>query len=96
MLDRNGLKLSKYLPYSVMMAGVVSTALSTQKAEALTAAEVMDNMNNEQIVGYTAGIVDGLATARWLSDKPDASGMQCIFDWYYQQPNEAVWNNVTN
>ena len=75
MLGHNNLKLIKYLPYSTMMAGVVSSVFSAQKAEALTAAEVMDNMNNEQLVGYTAGIVDGLATARWLQLNPDWSNL---------------------
>ena len=88
MLDRNTLKLRKYLLYSAMMAGTVCLGLMAGKADALTAEDVLENMDADQLNGYLSGVVDGLATARWLAERPDASGMQCIYDWWLQTPVE--------
>ena len=59
-----------------------------QPATALTAKEVLGDMNADQRWGYVSGVVEGLATARWLRDKPESGGMTCIFDWYLSGPQE--------
>ncbi len=61
-----------------------------KEAAALTADEILNNMNSDQRFGYVSGVVDGLATARWVQDRPNAVGMQCIYDWYLQRPAADV------
>lgn len=56
----------------------------TGQAFALTAKEVLTKMSADERHAYKAGIVDGLAQARWLKDKPDSTGMQCTYDWFYK------------
>ena len=52
-------------------------------AQALTADDVLNKMSGEEQHSFVAGVVGGFAYARYLRDKPDQSGMSCIYDWYY-------------
>lgn len=52
-------------------------------AHALTADDVLNKMNADQQTSYIAGMVGGFAHSRFQRDKPDQSGVTCIFDWYY-------------
>lgn len=61
-----------------MLFGAESAARGTE----LNAGFVLNKMNVDQQVSYVAGVVEGLAYSRYLRDKPDQSGMQCIYDWY--------------
>ncbi len=58
--------------------------LYKKEAYALTADDVLNKMNTDQQAGYFSGFVDGLAQARWIKDKPDQAGMNCIYNWYYK------------
>ncbi|MBM1567729.1 hypothetical protein [Sulfitobacter mediterraneus] len=83
MQDKNSLRLRKYSHISAMiLAGGMNVSLSGM-AQALTADEVLNKMSDDQRHGYISGIVDGYAYARWLSDRPDNTGSQCIYTWYY-------------
>ena len=77
-----------------MIAAVAALFLSGKNADALTADDVLNKMSADQRISYIDGVVEGLATSRWIADKPDATGMQCIYEWYYQKPTDAVWNKV--
>ena len=55
----------------------------SHQALALTADEVLNKLSLEQRFSYVAGVVEGLAQSRWLIDRPDQAGHDCIFDWYY-------------
>ena len=75
---------------SVMMLG----AQSAQATE-LNAGFVLDQMNADQRVSYVAGVVEGLAYARFLKDRPDDTGMMCVYDWYsIHGTDEARWNRI--
>ncbi len=49
----------------------------------LNASAVLNKMNSDQRHGYISGVVEGLAYARFLRDRPNETGMKCIYDWYY-------------
>jgi hypothetical protein len=66
---------------------------STNVAHAQTAGDVLDKMPAEQQASYVAGVIEGLAYARFLRDKPDETGMQCIYDWYYGSGAEK-WGEI--
>ena len=57
-------------------------------AQALTADDVLNKMNSDQRFGYISGVIEGLAYARWAKDQPDSTGMNCVYDWYYQGGEE--------
>lgn len=85
MLDRKSLRLRKYSQLSAIILAGGLPALSGGGALALTADDVLNKMNVEERFAYVSGIVDGLAYARWLRDKPSDVGMQCIYGWYYAE-----------
>jgi len=58
-------------------------------ASAVTADDVMNKMNDDQRGSYIAGVVEALAFSRWLSDKPEKSGMDCIHNWLYGEESES-------
>lgn len=76
----NLLKLSKFKYLFPIILG--TTLVSADFVYAQSAGDVLNKMNSDQRFGYIGGVVEGLATARWLKDKPDQTGMQCIYNWY--------------
>jgi hypothetical protein len=50
----------------------------------LDAKAVMNKMGHEERGGYLAGIVEGLAYARYVVDGKQTNGMNCIYDWFYK------------
>ena len=55
---------------------------------ALTADEYLNKMNIEQQVSYMTGAVEGLAQSRWLIDRPDQTGHDCVINWYFNGGKE--------
>jgi hypothetical protein len=51
-----------------------------------TAGVVMEKMEAEQRYPYIAGVVEGLAYARFSRDGKKTEGMKCIYDWFYEKP----------
>ena len=76
-------KLTSSLPYSAIIFAGGLIVSSGGTAQALIADDVLNKMSSEEQYSYIAGMVGGFAHSRFLRDKPDQSGMNCIFDWYY-------------
>jgi len=94
MRSDKSLRLRKYSQFSAMILAAVAFLAAGKNAAALTADEVLENMNADQWFGYVSGVVDGLATARWLQDRPNDEGMQCIYNWYLARPPSEVLAEV--
>ncbi|OXT01965.1 hypothetical protein B7H23_03235 [Notoacmeibacter marinus] len=69
--------------------GLALSLLAGTQANAQSAGDVLDKMTPEQSTSYINGVVEGLAYARWLQDKPDRTGMACIYDWNYGDDAKA-------
>lgn len=63
------------------MIGVVSPGA----AQTLTAGVVTQKMSADQRAIYLAGIVEGLAHARYVKDNKDPAGRSCIYRWFYDE-----------
>ena len=87
MLTKNLLKLRLYKEFTYKLA-IIGMLGGSPAALALTADDVLNKMNVDQRSGYFSGVIAGLAQSRWIVDKPDDTGMQCIFDWYYSNSLE--------
>ncbi len=75
------LLLSKYkLIFAIILWMVFG---STNISHAQTAGDLLNKMNADQQSSYVAGVIEGLAYSRFLQDKPDETGMQCIYSWYH-------------
>ena len=62
------------------------------QANNLNAGFVLNEMNKDQRVSYIAGVIEGLAYSRFLRDKPNEKGMNCVYDWYYKGKAEQMKN----
>lgn len=45
-------------------------------------------MPSEQRVGYLAGVIEGLAYARYVGDGNTTEGMSCVYDWFYDHEGQ--------
>ena len=85
------LSKSSFIP-AILIATMIN-GIHVKEAAALTAKDVLNNMSSKEQTSYVAGVVDGLAQARWINDKPDQTGMQCINDWFYNGQKKK-WNQI--
>lgn len=91
MWDQNTSRSEAYRKVDNAFFGLATFMAISGAVEAATAEDVMTKMSLEQRNSYITGVVDGLATAQWLADRPDATATNCIYDWYYRQPRDQVW-----
>lgn len=91
---KSSLTLSKSSSLFAILIAMFMTNTSINEAKAFTADEVLNKMNADQRISYVNGVVGGLAYARWLKDKPDQSGMQCINSWRYSNGTQT-WKRIT-
>lgn len=55
-------------------------------AQSFTAGIVMEKMDAKERYTFVAGIVEGLAMARYVKDGKKPEGMKCIYAWFYENP----------
>lgn len=73
---------------------VVGAGLGTASVvQAQNAGDVLTEMQPREQSSYIAGVIEGLAFSRFLNDRPDTTGMQCIYDWYYQSETDR-WPSI--
>lgn len=66
------------------------SATSIAQAEDFTAGAVINNMEPAERYVFVAGIVEGLAYARFVADgKEEQPGMACIYTWFYEEDGTA-------
>ena len=90
MRDNKPLILRIYSQFSAILLGIGFIASSATGAHALTADDVMNKMTPDERTSYLAGAVEAFGQARWIADKPDASGIQCIQAWLYDDAVSAL------
>jgi hypothetical protein len=80
--------------YIAAIAVPMLCAATPAHPQAMTAEIIMTKMTPEDRYTYMAGIVEGLAYARYRNDNRNvsgdnksAAGMACVYDWFYK--NEA-------
>ena len=49
----------------------------------------MTKMDGKERFAFVAGVVEGLAMARYVRDGKKPDGMKCIYDWFYKEPKTA-------
>ena len=53
-------------------------------SDKITAGSLFTNMDDSERVAFLAGIVEGLATARFYADGKQPEGRACVYDWFYR------------
>lgn len=56
----------------------------------MTAGVVAEKMTPSQFLDYSAGIVEGLAYARFQADGKQVTGMKCVYDWFYSDTQKRL------
>ena len=56
----------------------------------LTAGIILEKMSSEQRSAYVAGVVEGLAYARFQRDGKQEDGLKCIYDWFYKEGGDTA------
>lgn len=84
-------EIIKKYPSQLLMMGMF--ILSPGAAQALTADDVLNKMDSTQQHSFIAGVVGGFAYSRFLQDRPDKTGMKCIYDWYYGS-GQTKWPRI--
>lgn len=50
----------------------------------------MTEMNASDRYTFVAGVIEGLAYARFSADGKQTEGMACIYDWFYGSPDTML------
>lgn len=72
----------KYLR-NIAICAPLSLAAQPVAANDFDAAKVMNDMTAQERSAYIAGVIEGLAQARYMKDGKQKAGMDCIYGWYY-------------
>lgn len=77
-----------------LFTGFITLAAAIPTAQAfsggLEAKIVTNEMSSKQKNAYFAGVIEGLAFARYIKDGKNAAlGMNCILSWYYEEKGTA-------
>jgi len=86
---RSFMNRKKYLKYIGNMAVALPLAalpVATNAAD-FNAEKVLNEMSAKEQAVYLAGVVEGLAIARYMKDGKKTDGMGCIYDWFYKDKN---------
>ncbi len=75
-------KISEILAGNLIVATTLLSGAAV--AEEFTAEKVMKTMKPEERHAYMAGIIEGLAIARYNKDGKKKDGMGCIYDFFYK------------
>lgn len=83
--------LRKNWRYIPAIVAPLLCAATPAHPQAMTAEVIMSKMTPEDRYTYMAGIVEGLAYARYRNDNKGveedsktATGMACVYDWFYK------------
>lgn len=80
----------KAWPKTATAAAIVSVAACAHGlASDFTTDRVMKDMTRDERKGYLAGVIEGLAFARYKKDGDKIEGMKCIYDWLYEKPDSV-------
>ena len=78
--------ICKLFSFMLLIGG---TGFFTPKpAFALTGDEVMNKLSAAERVSYLTGVMEGIAQVWYVTDKPDRTGFDCIYDWYYKDTEQ--------
>lgn len=69
---------------------MIAMAGSDAAAQEMTAGVVMEKMPVPERVAFIAGIVEGLAYARYAADNKQTTGMGCIYHWFYGKRGRSL------
>lgn len=77
------IQITATLAVKLLVTGVLLNGSAS--ASDFTAEKVLKEMSNAEQVAYMAGVIEGLAIARYNRDGKKKDGMGCIYDFFYKE-----------
>ena len=77
----------------VAAVGAVLALIAANDAGAQSAGDILEKTSPQHRIGYVNGVIEGLAFARYLRDRPDTTGMKCIYNWHLKGEG-SNWNRI--
>ena len=95
MLNATQYILSKYQFIFVIILGMTFGGLTAHQAHTqdLDAGAVLNKMETKQQSAFVTGIIQGLAYARFLKDKPNEDGFRCVSGWLNGE-SKGNWRKI--
>ncbi|BBK29684.1 hypothetical protein STHU_03180 [Allostella humosa] len=75
---------------AIVMGAGLGIDVPGASAQEMTAGVILEKMSGAERVAYLAGIIEGLAYARYVKDDKQAAGMGCIYDWFYKTRGRSL------
>lgn len=72
---------------AILISCLLSPAPANAAGTHFTAGVVMEKMSAAERYTFVAGIVEGLAMARYKKEGKKPEGMKCIYNWFYETPD---------
>ena len=67
----------------ILLLGSSNAVEAAEPSTIMTAGVIAEKMNEGDLYTYVAGVVEGLAQARYRVDGKRTDGMSCIYGWFY-------------
>jgi hypothetical protein len=71
---------------STITSALAQDAENPGSGDVMTAGTILTQFNTRERAAYLAGIIEGLAYARYAQDERAIEGRDCIYNWYYRDP----------
>lgn len=84
MWDTRNINRCKIDALAAILFSAVFAASAPATATDFTAGVVLTEMEDADRYPYLAGIVEGLAYARYKQAGKDPESMACVYDWFYE------------
>ncbi len=85
----NTIENLKYISFVLALLIVTSPPALAEK---FTAGHVIEKMGRSDRYSFVAGVVEGLAYARFVADGKKTEGMACIYKWFYR--DKTAWPQI--
>ena len=69
---------------AVCLPATMSLPSAANAQTTMTAGVIMEKMPQADRYPFVAGIIEGLAYARYVKDGKKTDGMGCVYDWFYK------------
>ena len=79
MIQVKALKYIRNAAVTLTLTSVPAVAVAND----FNADKVLNEMAPQEQSAYIAGVIEGLAIARYMKDGKQSAGMNCIYDFYY-------------
>lgn len=73
------------VPAILFIAAASISTTSLANSERLTAGVILTKLSQEERFSYVAGVVEGLAYARYFAEGKTTESLDCIFNWFYRE-----------